>query len=201
MPRVTQERADVVAQLAATFRTYGFDGASISVISERTGLGKGSLYNFFPGGKEEMATVVLDEVTEWFRCHINEPLVAAGDPAARIDSMFTTCEEYFASRQLVCLFGAFALSQEQQRFEAQILRYFDDWAAALSSALQDGSWPRPEADALALDIIAGIQGALVIARARNNERTLRAQFARLRDRVSAEDRFDRVSAPARICSP
>jgi hypothetical protein len=29
-------------------------------------LGKGSLYHFFPGGKEDMAKAVLDEVAVWF---------------------------------------------------------------------------------------------------------------------------------------
>ncbi|GAA5227044.1 TetR/AcrR family transcriptional regulator [Paeniglutamicibacter antarcticus] len=188
MARVIKERADTIAQLAATFRTYGFNGASLSVISESTSLGKGSLYNFFPGGKDEMAEAVLDEVSDWFRLHINEPLAAAGNPAARIEAMFTSCEEYFSSHQLVCLFGAFALSHEQKRFEAQIFRYFDDWAAALTTALQDGGWPRQEANALALDIIAGIQGALVIARARHNPCTLNALLMRLRLTIAFESR-------------
>ena len=62
MARQVAERSDTIPALANVFRTYGFDGASLAVITEHTGLGKGSLYNFFPRGKEEMAEVVLDEV-------------------------------------------------------------------------------------------------------------------------------------------
>ena len=62
MPRVISERADALPALAEVFREHGFEGASLSLISERTGLGKGSLYHFFPGGKEEMAAAVLDDI-------------------------------------------------------------------------------------------------------------------------------------------
>ena len=55
MARVIAEREDVIPLLGEVFRTYGFEGASLARISEGTKLGKGSIYHFFPGGKEEFA--------------------------------------------------------------------------------------------------------------------------------------------------
>ena len=55
MMRSIAERADVLPQLAEVFRAHGYEGATLALISDATGLGKGSLYNFFPGGKEQMA--------------------------------------------------------------------------------------------------------------------------------------------------
>ena len=52
MAKFVNERADVLPVLVEVFREHGYDGTSLSVIGERTGLGKGSLYNFFPGGKD-----------------------------------------------------------------------------------------------------------------------------------------------------
>jgi hypothetical protein len=50
--------------------SFGYrEGASLSLISEATGLGKGCLYHFFPGGKEEMADAVLSEIDGWFENH------------------------------------------------------------------------------------------------------------------------------------
>src|SRR3954469_22668198 len=62
MAKTVAERAAVLPVLGEVFREHGFEGASLSLIGERTGLGKGSLYLFFPGGKEEMATAVLAEI-------------------------------------------------------------------------------------------------------------------------------------------
>src|SRR5690348_16932169 len=52
MARVVAERSDVIPQLGELFRKHGFVGTSLSLITAHTGLGKGSLYHFFPGGKE-----------------------------------------------------------------------------------------------------------------------------------------------------
>ncbi|MGO6668982.1 TetR/AcrR family transcriptional regulator, partial [Rhizobium ruizarguesonis] len=75
-PRVktVYERADIVPLLAEIFRELGYEGTSLSRITERTGIGKGSLYHFFPGGKEEMAGAVLADVDAWFEHAIYQPL-------------------------------------------------------------------------------------------------------------------------------
>lgn len=64
--RTLHERADVIPLIAEVFREFGFEGTSLSRITEKTALGKGSLYHFFPGGKEEMAGAVLAHVDAWF---------------------------------------------------------------------------------------------------------------------------------------
>ena len=48
------ERADTLPALAEVFREYGYEGTSLARITKATGLGKGSLYHFFPGGKAEI---------------------------------------------------------------------------------------------------------------------------------------------------
>ena len=83
MPRQVAERADILPKLAEIFRKRGYEGASLSEIGAATGLGKGSLYHFFPGGKPEMAESVLAEVDAWFEGNIFAPLraIPAGDAA------------------------------------------------------------------------------------------------------------------------
>ena len=95
MPRVVKERSDVVPALAEVFREHGFEGASLSIIEERTGVGKGSLYHFFPGGKEEMATTVLAEIDEWFNANVFRPLKEQTDPHQAIEDMLRAVDAYF----------------------------------------------------------------------------------------------------------
>lgn len=47
-----------------------------------------------------MARAVLDEVDDWFRREVYQPLRAADPPAERLAAMFTAVETYFASRHL-----------------------------------------------------------------------------------------------------
>lgn len=177
------ERADALKGIAEVFREHGFDGASLSRISEATGFGKGSLYHFFPGGKEEMAEAVLSDIDSWFEQQMFAPLRVSEHPRKAIVDMIESVQVYFQSGQRICLVGAFALSDVRDRFASRVVDYFAAWREALSQALQRVGHSAAQADGLAEDAVAGIQGALVASRAFNDpavfSRVLAAIAARL----------------------
>src|SRR5678815_2126642 len=75
---------EVIAILVETFRRDGYDGASIATLSKATGLGKSSLYHYFPGGKVDMATQVLAAVQDWIERRMVATLTGGGTPRARL---------------------------------------------------------------------------------------------------------------------
>jgi TetR/AcrR family transcriptional regulator, lmrAB and yxaGH operons repressor len=85
MARIMTDRSAAIPALAEAFREHGFEGASLAHLCEATGLGKGSLYHFFPGGKDEMAAAVLADVDAWITslavalrsCGQSEPVARA----------------------------------------------------------------------------------------------------------------------------
>lgn len=180
MGRAVSERADVIPLIAEAFRDLGYDGASMSRITERTGLGKGSLYHFFPGGKEEMASAVLAEVDEWFDLHIFVPL-RQKPPREAIIGMWIAVNKYFLSGRRVCLVGAFALDETRDRFAGVVADYFWRWIEALADALRRGGHTNDKARALAEDAVIGIQGAIVLSRALDDE----GIFTRALERMAA----------------
>lgn len=163
------ERAAAIPALAEAFREHGFAGASVTALCQATGLGKGSLYNFFPGGKEEMAAAVLADVDAWFTASVFEPLrnAAAGDPEA-VGAMFDAVTAYFRSGRRVCLQGAFALGRERDRFAQTIAGYFERWIASLAAALRSAGHGEYAARLAAVETVAAIQGAIVLSRALDN---------------------------------
>lgn len=183
MARVMGERGDVVPLLAEVFRTYGFEGASLARISEGTGLGKGSIYNFFPGGKEEMAEAVLANIDGWFRDQVFQPLRERDDAARGVADMFTAVGRYFLSGRKVCLVGVFALGHERDRFAVKVQAYFAEWVDALASALERGGRTAAVARELAEDAVGGIQGALVLARAADEPELFMRALERMRLRL------------------
>ena len=182
------DRAAAVPALAEAFREHGFEGASLAQLSAATGLGKGSLYNFFPGGKEEMAEAVLADVSDWFTASVFEPLerAAAGDAQA-IDAMLDTVTDYFRSGQRVCLQGAFALGRERDRFSDRINGYFEQWIASLATALRALGHDEHQARATALETVAAIQGAIILSRALGQPDTFRQVIDRQRARLTGAD--------------
>lgn len=59
--RLARRRAMLDAALAV-FAQKGYDGATLDEIAERAEFGKGTLYNYFPEGKESILFALLDEM-------------------------------------------------------------------------------------------------------------------------------------------
>lgn len=181
MARLIAERADIVPVLAETFRAHGYEGASLSVITAATGLGKGSLYHFFPGGKEDMAAAVLAHISAWFEANVFAPLRAPVDPASAIAATLDATARYFDGGGKVCVVGLFALDETRDRFAAAVNGYFRAWVDALADALVRAGHPPAAARDLAEDAVGAIQGALVLARATGDK----AAFSRAILRIAA----------------
>lgn len=183
MPKTVAERQDVIPALAEVFRHYGYEGASLARITAGTGLGKGSLYHFFPGGKEEMATAVLAHIDDWFQRNVYAPLRQAQPARDGVAAMFDEVSRYFLSGRKVCLVGVFALGNERDRFAQAVSSYFRDWTDALAAALQKGGLANAAARALAEEVVGGIQGGLVLARALNDPQVYSRMMRGLRERA------------------
>ncbi|MGE0007871.1 MAG: TetR/AcrR family transcriptional regulator [Parvibaculaceae bacterium] len=182
MTRTVFEKADAVALVAEVFRELGFEGASMSSITGRTRLSKGSLYHFFPGGKDEMAAEILAHVHGWFAARVFEPL-ERDEPRAAIRAMWRAADDYFRSGRRICLIGAFALDETRDRFARPIRGYFKRWIEALAGALTRGGLDAETARALAEEAVAGIQGALTLARALNDKAIFGRSLRQLEDRL------------------
>jgi len=168
MAKTVTERADVLSMLTEVFRAHGYEGATLALISEATGLGKGSLYNFFPGGKEQMATEVLASIDRWFVDKIYTPLRTAPDPVKGIADMYAATDDYFRSGQRVCLVGVVALGASRDLFGEKVRAYFAGWVDALAVALRRHGDDKAEARRKSEHAVLEIQGALVLARAFND---------------------------------
>ena len=133
LKRGVVERRDVLRALGEVFRAHGYEGASLTLITEATGLGKGSLYHLFPGGKEQMAAEVLADIDAWFELNIYAPLREASDPARAIAAMIAGVDDYFHSGNRVCLVGMVALGAARDTFAGKVDDYFARWDVALAS--------------------------------------------------------------------
>lgn len=182
MPAAKLSRAVLIRKLAEVFRQHGYAGASLDRITAATGLGKGSLYNHFPGGKQQMAACVLEEIDGWFEREIYAPLRQARDWRGGVDAMLAATDAYFQSGGRVCLMGAFALDDTRDLFADRLRGYFVAWIDALAGLLARGGVP--DAQAKAESLVAGIQGALTLARALDDASAFPRLLRKLRDQLT-----------------
>ena len=185
MPRQIAERADLLPKLAEAFRTHGYEGASLGEIGRATGLGKGSLYHFFPRGKEEMAEAVLADIDAWFAVEILGPLRHPGDPRTAIREMCRAVDAHHKSGRRVCAFALFALGASRDRFAPALRKHFQVWIEALARVLVVAGRGAAAARTEAVDAIACIEGAMALARAADDPRVFAGALARVEARLLA----------------
>lgn len=162
------DRVQAVQKLVTVFRQYGYEGATLSRISQATGLGRASLYHHFANGKQEMAEAVLDYVAEWFETTILAPLRSQKKPVERIRLMGDRLSQFYDCGQSGCLLAIFTIGEPENLFHQQVHQMLDAWINSLALVLVETGIPAKEARTRAEDAVIQVQGALVLTRGLNN---------------------------------
>ena len=155
-------------KLFEAFRELGYDGASLVQLSEVTGLKKASLYHRFPEGKGQMVQAVLDYADQWVQANVIEALVAEGDPPARLSKALKGLEQLYAGGQKTCILRALSVSSDNNLFRERLDRSFAAQIRGFRQLALDFGWEPEEAQWVAERAVIQIQGALVLARARQD---------------------------------
>ena len=174
----TRNRILAVAQ--ELINTKGFGATSINDIVEATGIQKGGIYFHFDG-KDSLALAVLEEARSEFREFLTQAL--EGDtPRARLKNFFRSALDKHLATGFVggCIFGntALEMSDRDARFAKTIERVFDEWLAMLKDvvvAAQKAGEVRTDfsANDLAVQIVATVEGGIMLSRLKKNEEPMR----------------------------
>lgn len=163
MPAPLLPRDEVVERLMKVVRQRGYDGASLAELSKATGLGRSSLYHYFPDGKDDMVRAVLEQLEQGLRGLIFEPLRGPGPPRRRLEQMIKAVNAYYRGGREACVLGNLVLGTSRTRFQARLRSIFDQWTDAVAGALTEAGMSRAEGQALAEDAVVRLEGALIVA--------------------------------------
>lgn len=174
-------REGILLDLLEAFRTCGFDGVSLSRISEVTGLGKASLYHHFPGGKAEMAKGVMELAWGWLEAHVFGPLEAEGDPAERLESVLKALEGFYDQGRKSCLLDVMPISGGPE-IHAAVKAVMERLTAGFKRLALDAGISETEAGLRAESALVAIQGSLVVSRGLGEPGPFLRQMRSLRER-------------------
>lgn len=163
MPPALLSREEVVERLMTVVRRCGYDGASLAELSKATGLGKSSLYHYFPDGKDDMVRAVLEHLEGVLRERVFTPLRGSGPARRRVEQMVRTLDDFYRGGREACVLGNLVLGTSRTRFRRQLQAIFDEWIEALAVALTDAGLSKAVARARAEDAVIRVEGALVLA--------------------------------------
>ena len=172
-------RDEATERLASVFRTHGFAGASLTRLSDATGLGKSSLYHYFPKGKDDMAAAVLDLVSRRYNELVLGPLRSAGRPHERVQRMVNGLADFYDSGNMSCLLNLFGIGDARAIFHEHLAARVQTIEAALSQFLGELGLDQEAARSRAEQTLISLEGALVLARASGSSEPFRRVLANL----------------------
>lgn len=183
MPQVRKIDDEVVLErLDLTFRDVGYEGASLSVLSEATGLKKSSLYHRFPDGKAQMALEVMARTARTLDAEVFPLLAGDATPERKLAAFSRVMDDFYASGRQSCLLNMLAPPRDEANacgdaIEATFHRLMD----ALGAVAREAGATPAQSRARAERVLVELQGALVVARGLRDP----AIFGRALARISA----------------
>lgn len=174
------EDEEVLARLSCVFRDVGYEGASLSMLSEATGLKKASLYHRFPNGKQQMAEEVLASALAWYEASILAPLRSSGPPKERIAAVARQLDGFYEGGRQACLLNMLSSPRaEPGPFSDAIKSAFEALVDAFCAVASDAGHNAKAARLRAERAVMLLQGSLVMSRGLGSSRPFKTFLAGL----------------------
>lgn len=164
----TDSRDRMLRSTARLLRRQGYHGTGLNQIVAEAEAPKGSLYFHFPGGKAQLAAEAIDLFGANVSKLLMQSVVTEGSAAGAVAKYLDDVADGFDARGVLdgCAVGV--VSAEASPLEPQLAeatqRALGDWTDLLAHQLIAEGRPPDEAQSLATMAIAGIEGAILLAR-------------------------------------
>lgn len=154
------------------FRRQGYHATSLKQISEAAPATIGSIYHFFPGGKEELGVAVIETTGAVYRDLFVAIASAAASPSDAYVDFFAGAAAVLEETDFIdpCPIGTIAreVANTSEPLRQAAERVFDSWTAAAREHLEKAGVPERHADELASLFVATVEGMFVLGRTRRD---------------------------------
>jgi AcrR family transcriptional regulator len=161
-------RNRILTAAGELFRRQGYAGTGVKAVLQASDVPYGSLYHFFPGGKEEVGVAVIESSGAVYRELVEQIYGAHADVAV-------ATEEFFAGAAAVveqtgyadaCPIATLALevASTNEPMREAAASVFDSWLEVLTVRLVEEGVAEQRARELSVELFCLIEGAFLLAR-------------------------------------
>jgi AcrR family transcriptional regulator len=176
----------MVISTALLVRERGARATSIDDVLAHSGAPRGSVYHYFPGGRKQLLSEAIDYAGEFVAGRIER----ATDALEMLDALLHDYREQLLRSDFRAGCPVVAVAVEAGDSESDLYRHadaaFGRWQELLEERLAAQGVSSSRARELAVLVIASIEGAIVMARARRDVEPLDNVHRQLRALLRAE---------------
>ena len=164
----------LVDATASLLRRQGYHATGLSDIVEESGAPRGSLYFYFPDGKDELACAALEASGIEWRDRVEAAVAEAKDIGSSIGAVITLlADDLEASNwQNGCPVAAVALESPSKKVREAVAAHYATWQSTVTDRLAAFGLAKPVAAQLATVALAAIEGALLLAKVHRSREPL-----------------------------
>lgn len=161
-------RDRIIVATNELFRRHGYHATSLSQISASSGATVGSIYHFFPGGKEALGVAVINTTGGVYRELFDSFATDPTDPVGAFHAFFTGAGQVLEESDYLdpCPIGTIARevanTSEPLRLAAE--QAFNSWITSARQYLIDAGIEPHDAVNLATTFVTNVEGAFVLCR-------------------------------------
>ncbi|MEZ5373286.1 MAG: TetR/AcrR family transcriptional regulator [Microthrixaceae bacterium] len=186
---MSETRGRIVSATTELFRSQGFNHTSLKQVTAQAGAPTGSIYHFFPGGKNELGAAVVRESGAAYQALFEVMADEADDIVDAVGGFFDGAAEVLEQTDFIdiCPIGNVAreVANTHEPIRLATVEVFAGWTAALADRLARAGLNADDAGGLADTVISALEGGFMLARARRSCDGLRATGAHMRRLVEA----------------
>ncbi|MBI2169560.1 MAG: TetR/AcrR family transcriptional regulator [Actinobacteria bacterium] len=195
-------RDRLIEATAELFRRQGYHGTGVKQIVETARAPFGSMYHFFPAGKEELGAETIRRSGAIFGQLIGYFYAAGTDPVAATRMFFdaaaqTVHESDYAD---ACPIATVALevASMSEPLRLATAEVFESWLTTLDTHLVEAGLTKTQARKLSVSLFSLLEGSFILARATRDHTHVRAagRAAAAAVRTALEKRATRRADPA-----
>jgi AcrR family transcriptional regulator len=154
---------------AELFRRYGYTGTGMKQIVAQARAPFGSIYHFFPGGKEQLGQEVIGRSGRMYQELFETIVGSAPDVLTGVRNFFSGAAEVLRESDYAdaCPIATVALevASTSEPLREATAEVFEGWIAAGATRFVTAGVPGSQARNLAILLIASLEGAFILCRA------------------------------------
>jgi TetR/AcrR family transcriptional repressor of lmrAB and yxaGH operons len=164
-------REHMIETTAGLVHRRGFHGTSLNEILEQSGAPRGSLYYHFPGGKEELVLEATRQGVAIVTQVLKQVLADSPDPADGVRAFIQAAAHELRDSGYIfgCPVAPIILDSPESSALAEVCqKALEEWQQVLVEGLGSAGIEGGRAESLATVIVCGLEGGLILARARRD---------------------------------
>lgn len=183
-------RQRIIEAASALFMRRGYVGSGLKQIAETSSAPIGSLYHFFPGGKEELASETLRTSGAAYRALVEAVFDGSPDLDSGVRNCFEGAADVLEASDYAdaCPIATVALevASSDDRLRQVTADIFESWLDSAASRLVAGGVRQERARELATVLVAALEGGFLLSRAAKDATAMRVIGRSMVDLVEAE---------------